>query len=429
MANLGKYFAPAAVVLAIAVATCSFLLFQQRLKFRNRAATMAEALVSITQTMDEDADSGTSDDISFTRAERSSDGKEGGSLGWEKNKKVNYNQTNNPFKQKVDLIVELADSIRDQRASMREKVIEIATKMNCPADMVPVDEDMARLETYPSSLDKFAEFTGNTANRRDAYVEQLNNLIAKSKGQNMPKFSADTPNGAFTDADKRAFAEFATRLDGMNNSYETMVKLLLQGKDKVTAFDWSHLSDSDFKNIDFTREEGRIKRIMQQFVLNMENINGELQKFDTLKREYAALADAKANLEDRTAKLEADNARMQELINQLVYKVFPGGEPPRPVEKAKSYEDLDKNVIGSVLNYDEEFKLVFLNLNHAQVMPGLKMAVLIKDQYVGTICVTEADAYTSTATWISGNINDLKKGVGYVIFAEDAIQDKLVPQN
>ena len=80
MGSLGKIFGPIVVVLAIAAAVLSFMLSGQRLKFRDRAASLAQGMTETAKKLDEGSNSGKSANITFTAASASNP-KEGGSLG------------------------------------------------------------------------------------------------------------------------------------------------------------------------------------------------------------------------------------------------------------------------------------------------------------------------------------------------------------
>ena len=78
MGKLGKILAPVVAVFAIAALVMSFLVAKQGKLFRERAAVLAEGLVSAAQKLD--SGSGDKSKVTFTKAENGNP--EDGTLGW-----------------------------------------------------------------------------------------------------------------------------------------------------------------------------------------------------------------------------------------------------------------------------------------------------------------------------------------------------------
>ena len=117
MGKLGKIFGILVLVLAIVVAVFSFLLSKHRDLFKNRAADLADGIVKTGQNLSSGA--GQSNPVSFTPA--SGGGKESGNLGW-----GDYKANPADYKNKIDAVVKLAQSVSDQRTVLSESLANIA---------------------------------------------------------------------------------------------------------------------------------------------------------------------------------------------------------------------------------------------------------------------------------------------------------------
>ena len=148
MGKLGKIFGILVLVLAIVVAVFSFLLSKHRDLFKNRAADLADGLVKTGQTLS--GGSGQSNPVSFTPA--SGGGKESGNLGW-----GDYKANPADYKNKIDAVTKLAQSVSDQRTVLSEALANIAATLKAPEDLSITADNLKNLGKYNAAAKALAE--------------------------------------------------------------------------------------------------------------------------------------------------------------------------------------------------------------------------------------------------------------------------------
>ena len=443
MGKLGKIFGILVLVLAIVVAVFSFLLSKHRDLFKNRAADLADGLVKTGQTLS--GGSGQSNPVSFTPA--SGGGKESGTLGW-----GDYKANPADYKNKIDAVVKLAQSVSDQRTVLSEALANIAATLKAPEDLSITADNLKNLGKYNAAAKALAEHVEEVQKRDEEVRDSLEALsgILKSTAAGFDDSGFYTRKSADGSAPKPAKKPAKKSEDGEEEEEEeqaedeekgatqyggydvqTALKTLNQAAevtvartaayekgygaliDAIGKYKWN-VSARDFAGKDY-------KSALAAMVADAKEINtkiGDLEEqVAKLKREVEDFKAKVADREDQIAKLKDDLAKMtaerDQLKKQAELLSMPKSEykdANAPVEAIEKMEEVKVEITGKVLIVNEEWNFVTLDLGKDQVVPGLKMAVNQNGAYLATVKITKVEDRVCCAEVISGRVADIKAG-------------------
>ena len=343
MGKLGKIFGILVLVLAIVVAVFSFLLSKHRDLFKNRAADLADGLVKTGQTLS--GGSGQSNPVSFTPA--SGGGKESGNLGW-----GDYKANPADYKNKIDAVTKLAQSVSDQRTVLSEALANIAATLKAPEDLSITADNLKNLGKYNAAAKALAEHVEEVQKRDEEVRDSLEALsgILKSTAAGFDDSGFYTRKSADGSAPKPAKKPAKKSEDGEEEEEEeqaedeekgasqyggydvqTALKTLNQAAevtvartaayekgygaliDAIGKYKWN-VSARDFAGKDY-------KSALAAMVADAKEINtkiGDLEEqVAKLKREVEDFKAKVADREDQIAKLKDDLAKMTAERDQL----------------------------------------------------------------------------------------------------------------
>ena len=442
MGKLGKIFGILVLVLAIVVAVFSFLLSKHRDLFKNRAADLADGIVKTGQNLSSGA--GQSNPVSFTPA--SGGGKESGNLGW-----GDYKANPADYKNKIDAVVKLAQSVSDQRTVLSESLANIAATLKAPEDLGITADNLKNLGKYSAAAKALSDHVAEVQKRDEEVrvsLEALSGILkATAAGFDDSEFysrksadgSAPKPakkpakksedgeeeeEEAAEDEDKggaqyggynvqtalqtldQAAKVTVARTDAYKKGYEDLINAIGKYKWNVTASD---LAGKDYKSA------------LAAMVADAKEINtkiGDLEEqVAKLKREVEDFKAKLADREDQIAKLKDDLAKMtaerDQLKKQAELLSMPKSEYKdvnAPVEAIEKMEEVKVEITGKVLIVNEEWNFVTMDLGKDQVVPGLKMAVNQNGAYIATVKITKVEDRVCCAEVISGRVADIKAG-------------------
>ena len=442
MGKLGKIFGILVLVLAIVVAVFSFLLSKHRDLFKNRAADLADGIVKTGQNLSSGA--GQSNPVSFTPA--SGGGKESGNLGW-----GDYKANPADYKNKIDAVVKLAQSVSDQRTVLSESLANIAATLKAPDDLGITADNLKNLGKYNAAAKALSDHVAEVQKRDEEVrvsLEALSGILkATAAGFDDSEFytrksadgSAPKPakkpakksedgeeeeEEAAEDEDKggaqyggynvqtalqtldQAAKVTVARTDAYKKGYEDLINAIGKYKWNVTASD---LAGKDYKSA------------LAAMVADAKEINtkiGDLEEqVAKLKREVEDFKAKLADREDQIAKLKDDLAKMtaerDQLKKQAELLSMPKSEYKdvnAPVEAIEKMEEVKVEITGKVLIVNEEWNFITMDLGKDQVVPGLKMAVNQNGSYIATVKITKVEDRVCCAEVVSGRVADIKPG-------------------
>ena len=443
MGKLGKIFGILVLVLAIVVAVFSFLLSKHRDLFKNRAADLADGIMRTGQSLSSGA--GQSNPVSFTPA--SGGGKESGNLGW-----GDYKANPADYKNKIDAVVKLAQSVSDQRTVLSESLANIAATLKAPEDLGITADNLKNLGKYNAAAKALADHVEEVQKRDEEVrvsLEALSGILKataagfddsgfytrKSADGSAPK-PAKKPAKKSEDGDEeeeeeqpeeedKGSAQYGgydvqaalqtldqaakvtvARTDAYKKGYEDLISAIGKYKWNVSASD---LAGKDYKSA------------LAAMVADAKEINtkiGDLEEqVAKLKREVEDFKAKLADREDQIAKLKEDLAKMtaerDQLKKQAELLSMPKSEYKdvnAPVEAIEKMEEVKVEITGKVLIVNEEWNFITMDLGKDQVVPGLKMAVNQNGSYIATVKITKVEDRVCCAEVISGRVADIKAG-------------------
>ena len=443
MGKLGKIFGILVLVLAIVVAVFSFLLSKHRDLFKNRAADLADGLVKTGQTLS--GGSGQSNPVSFTPA--SGGGKESGNLGW-----GDYKANPADYKNKIDAVVKLAQSVSDQRTVLSESLANIAATLKAPDDLGITADNLKNLGKYNAAAKALSDHVAEVQKRDEEVrvsLEALSGILkataagfddsefyarksadgsapkpAKKPAKKSEDGEEEEEEEATEDEDKggaqyggynvqtalqtldQAAKVTVARTDAYKKGYEDLINAIRKYKWNVTASD---LAGKDYKSA------------LTAMVADAKEINTKIGDLEEqvmkLKREVEDFKAKLADREDQIAKLKDDLAKMtaerDQLKKQAELLSMPKSEYKdvnAPVEAIEKMEEVKIEITGKILEVNEEWNFITMDLGKDQVVPGLKMAVNQNGSYIATVKITKVEDRVCCAEVVSGRVADIKPG-------------------
>jgi chromosome segregation ATPase len=163
------------------------------------------------------------------------------------------------------------------------------------------------------------------------------------------------------------------------------------------------------------------KSALAAMVADAKEINtkiGDLEEqVAKLKREVEDFKAKLADREDQIAKLKDDLAKMtaerDQLKKQAELLSMPKSEYKdvnAPVEAIEKMEEVKIEITGKILEVNEEWNFITMDLGKDQVVPGLKMAVNQNGSYIATVKITKVEDRVCCAEVVSGRVADIKPG-------------------
>ncbi|MFA6930900.1 MAG: bZIP transcription factor [Lentisphaeria bacterium] len=421
MGSLGKVFGPIVVVLAIAAAVLSFILSGQRMKFRERAASLAQGMAETAQKLDEGSNSGASAELTFTPASESAP-KEGGSLGWEAYKAAEKAQ-NGAYKKTIDDLVSLAEQVVRQRNGLSASLLETAAILGYPAEITPPAAELQSLEKFATGSALLVAHASVLAERDLAILRNINEIAALVQSS-VPETVLTRPLN--TDADGNVTAgEY-----GVDSAFDSLKKSVLGYQERCEMLSkgiagavkiinkypkWSVRPANLNKNNSKTLLDEMIR-----LAADCKGINEELIRKEFLEKEYEkqketieALENSNQELEEKNTSLQANLRKMKQQLSAFVGFSDEGASG----SAVASMEEVPTDRNGAILHVDKDYGFAVVDFTEREVMPGVKLAVLRKGEYLATLQVLKVTPHQSIADILLGNISDLVVGDTVIVSA------------
>lgn len=421
MGSLGKILGPVVVVLAITAAVLSFLLSNQRTHFRDRAAILAAGLSSAAQNLDAGSASGiASREASFTPSSQSSP-KETGSLGWEAYKNSEKNQSG-AYKKSVDSIVGLSEQVIKQRNLLSANILESASLLGYPSELLPSSGDLQNLAKYGDSAAALLAHAGSVAERDLAILKNINEIAALMQSSvpesilnRTVKTDADGNSKAADYEVAAAFDPFKLAAQGFKERNDLMLRGLTEAVKIVNKHKWTvrpaNLAGNNTKLM--LEEVGRLSA-------DFKSLNNELIRKEDLEREYSKQKESIASLESSNQDLEEKKNELQAKLDNMERQLssfigVAGGDEEG--EAISSLEEVATDKNGSILLINRDYGFVVVDFTERDVMPGVTLAVMRKGEYLATLKVIKATAFQAIADIYSGSISNLSEGDAVIVSA------------
>jgi len=393
------------------------MLSGQRLKFRDRAASLAQGMTETAKKLDEGSNSGKSANITFTAASASNP-KEGGSLGWESYKTADKAQSG-AYKKTIDEVATLAGQVISQRNDLSATLLETASILGYPAEVMPPSTDLQSLEKFAANTTSLVEHASKLAERDLAILKNINEiatLVQASVSENILSRPVDSDaDGNVLAGEYKvdgSFDGFKTAVIGHKERYEMLSKGIAAAVKTINKFpSWSVRAGNLNKNNTklLLEEMGRLAK-------DSNAINEELIRKDFLEKEYEKQKTTIASLEESNQLLEEKSSKMEKDLNHMKEQLgfadnISKGEPLASLDEVK--DDLN----GSITHVDDDYGFAIVNFTDREVIPGVKLAVLRKGDYVATLQVIKVTAHQSIADVLNGKAGSLSVGDNVIVSA------------
>jgi DNA repair exonuclease SbcCD ATPase subunit len=408
MGGANRILAIVAMILAVVAVILSFLLFQRRAEFRQRADKLAATVADMVKSLDQDSGTVLTKDFTFTPADKANGIKEDGSLAAKafrdaKGEDGQYAA----FQAKLDQAKELAKNLNAQRNALATKLAEAGVTLG----MTDTEAAAADLK----AVKKGAEVAGRVAEHATAIRTRddllLNAVITSSKTIGHPvDEKALRERAQTTDAKgnvtKGAYVcgpvlgEYDKNVTNLNTRATDYANTLTQEIDRIAKLQWT----TD-KNV--IKDEKEYSGAMTTLLNDFDDINQKLVQLEETKAQLEEkLKELKAmsmDLEKSKEELDKTKGRLSEIEGQLKKLAQSAG-----VSGSGDFI-VNPNLEGAVMQIDREWSFVILNLGADKVRENMEFLVVRDGNYVAKVMVSKAYPRFSIAEVLpEGKIKDIQ---------------------
>jgi len=412
MEKLGKIFGILVLVLSLAVAVLSFLLFAQRKTFRAHSEALADGLNKVAQTIRSAKGTDVNSQLAKVSYTKGANGnKESGTLGFEDYKK-DPNSVNNA----VTALLEGINLRQKQHEEYATALKDIAVALSGKADLgVHEDEDILSAE---DSSEKVAAVTARAQNvaARDEKVRKHLESIAKKAGLNAGNVQPRTfdlctkTNGKYageiymeelvksvTIADKRnammldTFAQVRGRITEFNN-WQFNANQLKAADAKFYSPESKEDGGAAFLNGDkkwldaLSADASKINRKLQDDAASIAKLNREKSDLEyQVETKNAEIERQTASIADLNKKLGALKEDYDHALGQLkgleqatlMIENSRLEKPTRPVLEVGG--QIARGFSCVVRSVDSNERYVILSATNRDVYPGARLLLAVED--------------------------------------------------
>lgn len=392
MAIFNRILSVLIVLLAIAVAVFSFLLFQRRHEFRERADMLAQAVEDTAASIDQKSATGYAEKLSFQPAK--GEQPQSGALSWQE-----FHESKNPdtgsfaaFEKLVALAAEAASKLNAQRNLLAEKLAETAITLGIDEEKAqPTDlKNLANADLYTSVSEAVVK-QANAIVERDARMLQtlsragdiIEHPIDETPFEEREK-SIGESDEAIQIGEYRVGPELTTlegNIDALKSRCdeyaETLASTLFS---RVDLYAWQ----ADANTI---KSEDNYTTGLRDLVEDFRGINRKLRELQITKQDLAdtkeQLAETEQDLVDakgQIAKHENTIRKQKKQIDRLLAQ--------RGIGSAEEIVDIDKDLRGEVLQVNPEWGFIVTDLGRKEINQGMELLVARDDGFVARVMIT-----------------------------------------
>ena len=313
----------------------------------------------------------------------------------------------------------MAGQVISQRNDLSATLLETASILGYPAEVMPPSTDLQSLEKFAANTTSLVEHASKLAERDLAILKNINEiatLVQASVSENILSRPVDSDaDGNVLAGEYKvdgSFDGFKTAVIGHKERYEMLSKGIAAAVKTINKFpSWSVRAGNLNKNNTklLLEEMGRLAK-------DSNAINEELIRKDFLEKEYEKQKTTIASLEESNQLLEEKSSKMEKDLNHMKEQLgfadnISKGEPLASLDEVK--DDLN----GSITHVDDDYGFAIVNFTDREVIPGVKLAVLRKGDYVATLQVIKVTAHQSIADVLNGKAGSLSVGDNVIVSA------------
>lgn len=410
MGKLSSLFGILATLLAIAAAVLSFLIASRRDEFRGRADKLAVAVTTMVGHLDNESNTNIQNDVSFTPADPASGQPESGTLGWQayhdaKDESGAYAD----FQQTLDRATQFAQSMNQQRNDLAETIAEVGRILQIPDTAL----DPAHLKDL-GDPDHFSEAVTAVTAHADAVARRDEAMI-----QTLVRASADIDNPidktALTVREETPNADgnmvlgqypvrgpldsFGFQVQGLKQRCDAYAETLVGAINRVTEHEWEAKPNQ-------VAEQRGYERALTDLLNDFDAINDKLAQYEVTKMELerqkqkvAQLSTDMDRLREQLEDTEEQLARAKQRINQLLARLPDDMRQGMELEPTGDVDPnrIDPNLTGTILEVNEEWNFVILDLGSRHVREDLELLVARGDRLIAKVVISKVLGKVSVA--------------------------------
>ncbi len=395
MSNLSRILAVLGMILAVIALVLSFLLFQRRTEFRDRADKLATAVSATVKALDKDSGSDLGKTVNFIAADKEAGRPEDGSLGWKKfqeDKGVDGQYT--AFQDKLTKVKKLAEEVDAQRNVLADRLADVGVSLGL------TDQDFSAGELKTVAGAKYADVVARitaqaaaTKARDDAMIKAVVNLgtvigkpieekAFRERQSTMDK-DGNAAKGDFSF--QPPLTELATSVTGLHTRATDYADTLIDAIDRVPKHQWATTKEK-------IKDEKEYAGAMTSLRNDFDDLNQKLAQFEetkvqletrtrALKVTAEELDKTKVDLEKTLGSLQEAAARLKKCEATTGQNMNVGGDGKgRPIPPSLQ---------GKVVHVNRDWKFVILDLGADKVNDGLQMLVARGDKLVAKVQISK----------------------------------------
>jgi len=384
MAKINRILLISIFVLALVAAGLSFILFQRRHEFRDRADKLALAVTKMIKSLDESSGTNVASSVYFKPADPDTGTPESGPLGWKA-----YHESPDEFDSALGKARNLADEIAGQKNSLAERLAEVATQLGVPPDAAK-PEDLKNATQYKTAADTVAAWSKAVAKRDSALIDAVAKA-ARSIGHPINTDAFKKPAMKTDEDGEQVIGDFPVKqdLDGFTGA---VVKLHTRCKDygamlanavkEIGKYPWSVTAQQIL-------DESRYSDALSAMLNDFQGIN---EKLVLLERTQVELDEVKVKLQAKIAELDELQKQRDDLKSRLAKLTRENSKFKAMLgiggEEAVAEGQLDPNLQGRVIEVNADWNYVIINLGRSKIREGVPLVVARGDDFVAKLRVS-----------------------------------------
>lgn len=410
------------MILAVAAAVFSYLLFQNRNAMRDRADLLAETVVDMTQSLDKGSQTDVAAKVSFEPRIPEAGEDDSGTLSWAtflEGKEEGFSGYINTLK----AAEKLAENVAEQRNMLAKSLAEIGQTLGSQmVDIASTLNNATKLEAGRDAARRL-ESLANAVRRRDLDMIDGYKLIASLLDVNLMDNAFSSRKENRDDEGNVYYGEFehAGQIARLTETVESTVNRVNDYSEALAGVirrtpehDWSV---SPFAVADKTNYQ----RALTSMINDLEAINTSLLISKQREQQIAELQQDLQNLErqlaERTKERDELARKVASLEEQTGYVASAGkDENQGPIM-------LPKDMEGNVVYANQEFGFIIMDLGtQQQIRNGVEMLVARNGDFVARAVVTEVAAGQAVAELTPSALVDMARVGDRVIPAPEFVK-------
>lgn len=384
---LNRILVIVATVLAVAAVVLSVMLANRRNEFRDRADKLAATLAEISKTLDQDAGTGLSKNISFTAADPVTGTPEKGSLGWQEFHK-SAAAKDDSYQKTLKAATELAKATAAQRKLLAEKLAE--TTVNLGAGDEVAAADLLSNDKYKDAAGRAPGLATAVKNRDDAMIKAVvaaSTTIGHPVEEKAFRDRQQTVDAAGNNVKGEfnhtvALTDFSTNVTGLNQRSGDYAEALTQVVDHINKFSWT----TDKAKI---KSEKEYSGALTSLLNDADDINGKIKELDIVKVQLEErIKELKAVTEDRDS-ARKDLTKANQMLTDINTELDKFKSLLSVKGKGLSPDMAKRNISGKVLQVNRDYNFVILNLGTDDVAENMEFIVRRDDKCIGRLVVSK----------------------------------------